>query len=116
MSAATPASGHRTYRAYALIWQGVQKAAATRQPAAWPTLYHGKDNGNRAWNTRNRVWVAIQAGAVKPDQDMGFPRTAPRPYPEDRRLGAVVGVASVTDVVAASAQRQARIRECLRQE
>jgi len=74
------------------------KAISVQQPWAWAIIHVGKDIENRSWRTHYRAWVAIHASA-RPQREWSMPRGVRKPSADKLELGAIVGVARLTDVV-----------------
>jgi hypothetical protein len=74
------------------------KAISVQQPWAWAIVHAGKDIDNRSWRTHHRGWVAIHASG-KVQREWSMPHGVHKPAADKLVLGAIVGVARLTDVV-----------------
>ena len=78
------------------------KIISVRQPWAW-LLFHGKDIENRTWRTSYRGPLLIHASLATEPDDFPVQRewieTCGIVIPEDLPRGAIVGSATLTDVL-----------------
>jgi hypothetical protein len=76
-------------------------ALSIRQPLAWAICAGHKDVENRAWNTRRRGRFAVQAGGRQPAPAaiQWIRDTIGLEVPADWQRGALIGVATLVDII-----------------
>lgn len=77
------------------------KALTIKQPWAWLIVSGHKDIENRSWGTRHRGRFFVHAGKTMSPEGLAFSDSMGIELP-DLKLGAIIGEASIVDVVDSS--------------